>query len=54
MADKMLTVSEVADKMSVHRRTVLNWIRDKKIPYTRIGNDYRIDPEDLKKFKVMS
>jgi excisionase family DNA binding protein len=48
----MLSVTQTAEKMNVHRRTVLNWIKEGKLPYIRIGSDYRIDTNDIEKMKV--
>jgi excisionase family DNA binding protein len=39
----MLSVTELADRWNVNRKTVLNYIRDKKLPAIRTpGGNYRI------------
>ena len=48
----LLTVTQVATKMGVHRRTVLNWMKSGKLPYTRIGTTYRVDPDDIDRKKI--
>lgn len=52
---RVVTINEYADEWSVSVRTVRNWMRDKIIPYTKIGRLVRIDPikadEALEKFE---
>src|SRR5919199_4273281 len=43
MADTtFLTTEEVAKLLSVHTNTVARWIKDGKLPSTKIGREYRI------------
>lgn len=50
MFKPMLTVTEVADAMKVTTRTVGDWIRDKKLRASKVGRDWRINPDDLTAF----
>jgi len=44
MSDKLLTSDEVAEALSVHRNTVMNWLRDGVIPAAiREGKTLRFD-----------
>ena len=47
---EILTVKEAADVLKLHYQTVLKLVKDETIKATAIGNTYRIDMEDLKKF----
>lgn len=48
---KFYTVQEVADKMNVDPKTVSNWCRDGKLPYTKPGGTItRIEHADLMNF----
>ncbi len=45
------TVAEVADEMRVSRATAWRWIRDGKLPATRVGSrNYRVADADLQAF----
>nr|WP_308743253.1 helix-turn-helix domain-containing protein [uncultured Anaerocolumna sp.] len=41
----------VSERYNVEIRTVWSWIREKKLPAIKIGKQYRIREEDLKKFE---
>lgn len=42
----MYTVKELADRWSANRKTVLNWIREGRLPAIKTpGGHYRISPE---------
>lgn len=41
----------VAKRYGVALRTVWEWIRLKKLPAIKIGKEYRIAEDDLKKFE---
>jgi excisionase family DNA binding protein len=45
--EKLLTPRQVANALSVHYRTVLRLIEDKKIKAINVGNQLRIKPSDL-------
>lgn len=45
--EKLLNVKECADMLQVTERTIYAYIRDKKIPFIRIGRVYRFKPSDL-------
>lgn len=43
------TLDEVAEIVGMHIRTVRNFVRDGRLPATRIGKQYRVAAEDLSK-----
>ncbi|MDF2858673.1 MAG: binding domain protein excisionase family [Neobacillus sp.] len=47
----LLNCNEVAERYGVKVITVWDWIRKKKIPAIKIGKEYRITEEDLKRFE---
>ena len=53
MAEQMLTVEQVAERLQVHRDTVYAWIRSGQLPGYRIGGrkaGFRIKQSDLERF----
>jgi excisionase family DNA binding protein len=51
--EKMLTVKQVAERMSVDEKTVRNWIRRGELRAINIGRirpEYRIRPDDFDEF----
>ena len=48
--DDLCTVEIAAAHLQVHRKTVLRYIRDGRLPATRIGKAYRIQRADLDAF----
>jgi len=42
-----LSIKQTAFLLGVHRKTVLRWIHDNKLPAIRIGNTYRVKQEDI-------
>ena len=48
--DELCTVDDAAAHLQVHRKTVLRFIRDGRLPATRIGKAYRIRRADLDTF----
>jgi excisionase family DNA binding protein len=51
--EKMLTVKQVAERMSVDEKTVRNWIQRGELRAINIGRirpEYRIRPEDFDEF----
>jgi excisionase family DNA binding protein len=47
----MLDIKQVAKELSVCERTVRTLIKNGKIKATRIGNQYRISEEEVKRLK---
>jgi excisionase family DNA binding protein len=43
------SIEQVAEQLGVHVRTVRNFVRDGRLPATRIGKQYRIAAGDLAK-----
>jgi excisionase family DNA binding protein len=50
MAKSMFSAEEVADILGLHVRTVRGYVRDGRLPATRIGKQYRIARSDLDAF----
>ncbi|MEX2132355.1 MAG: helix-turn-helix domain-containing protein, partial [Pseudohongiellaceae bacterium] len=50
MTKDLYTVQEVADLLGLHVKTVRNYVRDGRLPGTRIGKQYRIGRADLEAF----
>ena len=50
MSEQLLSPHQVADALGLHVRTVRNYVRDGRLPATRVGKQYRIAREDLEKF----
>lgn len=46
----MYSLQELADKLKVHKNTVRNWIKEKKLGAIKIGGQIRITEEQLKAF----
>ena len=50
MSDSFVPIGEVADKFSVSKHTVRQWLRKGKIPadmYVKIGNTYRYNLQGI-------
>ena len=46
----MLTVKQVAERLSVSEKTVLNLIKDKHLNSYQFGTRFRVDENDLKEY----
>lgn len=46
----LLTVAQVAEYLQLNRMTVYKYIREGRIPASRIGKSYRVRREDLEAF----
>lgn len=44
------SVKEIADILSCHPKTVRRWIDAEKLRATKPGRDWRISPEDFRRF----
>jgi len=51
MPKKPLTLQQAADKLSVHYMTVYRYVRTGKLPATRVGGAWQVDPDDLAQMK---
>jgi excisionase family DNA binding protein len=51
MPGKPLTLQQAADKLGVHYMTVYRYVRTGKLPATRVGGAWQIDPADLVQMK---
>lgn len=50
MSDRLVTVEEAAERLNLHPKTVLRYIRDGRLAATRIGKSYRIERAKLDAF----
>jgi len=50
MSNKYLTIKETAKLLGVHWQTIRNYIKQDKLPYIRIGRNFRIDINDIHSF----
>jgi excisionase family DNA binding protein len=48
---KPLTLQQAADKLGVHYMTVYRYVRTGKLPATRVGGGWQVDPNDLARMK---
>ena len=48
---KLYSCEYIAERYDVEVRTVWEWIRKKKLPASKIGKQYRVAEDDLKKFE---
>ncbi len=50
MNEKLLTPTQVAERLQITERTVYEWIRGGKLTALKLGRLWRIHPEDLEAF----
>ena len=50
VADRLLTIEQVAKRLQVVKMTVYRYLKAGKIASYKIGKEYRIKESDLKKF----
>ncbi len=48
--EKLLTPTDVADRLQVNERTVTQWLRKGHLRGFKIGKEWRISPNDLQAF----
>ena len=48
--EKLLTPTDVADRLQVNERTVTQWLRKGHLRGFKIGKEWRISPDDLQAF----
>ncbi len=47
---RLLSVDQVAERLGVHRKTVLNWIHSGDLVAFTLGKGYKVSEHDLKDF----
>ncbi len=47
MADRPVTLQQAAEELGVHYMTVYRYVRTGRLPATRVGGTWQIDPADL-------
>lgn len=50
MADRLLTVEQVAKRLQVTKMTIYRYIKANKIAAIKIGKEYRLKESELQKF----
>ena len=50
MSEKLLTPTQVAERLQITERTVYEWIRGGKLTALKLGRLWRIRPQDLETF----
>ncbi|WP_144638336.1 helix-turn-helix domain-containing protein [Bordetella genomosp. 13] len=50
MNESLVTVEQAAEHLGLHPKTVLRYIRDRRLPATRVGKSYRIVRSELDAF----
>lgn len=50
IADRLLTVEQVAKRLQVSKMTIYRYLKAKKIIAFKIGKEYRIKESDFQKF----
>ena len=50
MAEKLLTPSEVAERLQVHEKTVHTWLKTGKMKGIKLDRFWRIEEADLNEF----
>lgn len=48
--EKLLTVEEVANILSLNKNTILRFIKEKSLKAFKVGHQYRIKESDLTEF----
>lgn len=47
MNDRLLTVNELSEKLNISMSTILNWVRQGKIPAIKLGRQWRFNLMDV-------
>jgi excisionase family DNA binding protein len=50
MSDKLLTVKEVADTLTLKETTIYEWLKAGKLKGAKIGDTWRVKESDLQAF----
>lgn len=48
--EKLYTVTQVAEILTIHKRTIQRWIKERKLKASFVGNKYLVKESDLKAF----
>ncbi len=52
-AGPLLTIAEVADRLRVNEKTVRRWIDTQELPAFKLGRQWRISEQGLRRFLRM-
>ena len=52
MPDEVLTVTELAEYLRVHRTTIYRLLRARKLPAFKVGSDWRFNREQIDEWRV--
>ncbi len=54
MPKNPLTLLQAAEKLGVHYMTIYRYVRTGKLPATRVGSGWQVDPDDLARIKPVA
>lgn len=54
MAGRLYTVEDAAERLKLHPKTVLRFIREGRLPAAKVGKAYRVQASDLDAFAGIS
>ena len=49
-ADRLLTVSDLAEYLNVCEHTIYRWCKSRKIPHFNLNSSYRFDPHEIRRW----
>jgi excisionase family DNA binding protein len=52
MPDEILTVTELAEYLRVHRTTIYRLLRARKLPAFKVGSDWRFNREHIDEWRL--
>jgi excisionase family DNA binding protein len=47
---KLLDIIQLAEMLNIKKKTIYEWVRQRKIPYIKLGGLIRFDPEEIEKW----
>ena len=50
LGNKLVTIAEVAEKLTVSQKTIRRLVGEKKLVAHKVGGQYRFEPEDVKRY----
>jgi excisionase family DNA binding protein len=47
---KLLDIIQLAEILNIKKKTIYEWVRQRKIPYIKLGGLIRFDPDEIEKW----
>lgn len=47
---KLLDINQLVEMLNIKKKTIYKWVRQRKIPYIKLGGLIRFDPEEIEKW----